>query len=159
MFGRKKAYADLAQQDDEEVVLVEAKPAASSEPTAAKELPAPPPAGLRKLPAPREEQVTLLGQGVTLEGKLRFQGRARIEGVFRGTIEQGDQLEVGPQALVEADISVGSLLIQGSVTGNVSARQAVEIQAGGKMRGNIKTPAFQVHRGALFTGHCEMGET
>ncbi|MBM4320135.1 MAG: polymer-forming cytoskeletal protein, partial [Deltaproteobacteria bacterium] len=155
MFGRKKNYQDLDQDDD--VLMIEARAAASAEPAPGRHLAESAAQGVRRLQPPlaQEERVTIIGEGVTMEGKLRFKGRARIEGVFQGTVERGDQLEVGPQAVLEADVFVGSLLIQGCVTGNVVAQEGVEIQAGGKMKGNIKTPAFQVHRGALFTGHCE----
>ncbi len=111
----------------------------------------------RALPAARTGNTTI-GPGVDLEGTLRFKGVARVDGTFKGKVEAGERLEVGPQGEVAAQMDLETLLIEGTVSGNVDASGSVEILAGGRMKGDIRTPAFQVHRGALFTGHCDMGE-
>lgn len=111
----------------------------------------------RALP-PASSGSTTIGPGVEFEGTLRFTGVARVDGLFKGKVESGERLEVGPKGEVAAQVSVETLRIEGAVSGNIDASGNVEILAGGRMRGDIRTPAFQVHRGALFTGHCDMGE-
>ncbi len=101
---------------------------------------------------------TMVGPGVTMEGKLRFSGLARIDGRFQGKIDAGGRLVVGTSGEVQADVLVDTLVLEGKIVGNVVASDGVEILSGGQMRGDIKTTAIQVHRGALFNGHCEMGE-
>jgi len=158
MSGRKKGQLqDLLDSVEPPVIdaqTVTPPPAEGSRPRPLPEAAAPP----RLLPPAGRDEGTLVGQGVTLEGTLRFRSRARIDGVFHGKIAAGARLEVGADADVEATVAVDTLLIQGRISGDVDARESVEIEAGGRMKGDIRTPAFQVHRGAFFNGHCEMGE-
>ncbi len=100
---------------------------------------------------------TRIGESVTLEGKLKVRGDARIDGVVRGRIESAGTLEVGPDADLAAEVHAGALILHGSVEGNVTARQRVVIHQDGELRGDLRTPALQVDSGALFFGHCDMG--
>lgn len=100
---------------------------------------------------------TRVGQGVSLEGTLRFTGDAAIEGEVRGRIEAAGTLEVARGASVAADVAVGRLVLFGVARGNVTATGSVEIHPSGQLRGDLSTPALTVHPGALFQGRCDMG--
>jgi cytoskeletal protein CcmA (bactofilin family) len=43
------------------------------------------------------------------------------------------------------------------VTGDVTARQKLELRAGSKVTGNIRAPRVVVEEGAHFEGQCSMG--
>lgn len=101
-------------------------------------------------------QMTLLNQGSEFEGKLTFEGEVHIGGRFTGEIFSKDSLHVEQGARVHAEITVGSLIIFGEVTGNIKASQLVELKANAKVKGNIETPTFTIERGALFEGACKM---
>ncbi len=100
---------------------------------------------------------TILGPESKFQGTLSFEGTVRIDGHFKGDINTGDVLVVGPGAKVEAEIHVGSIVVNGEVSGNIIASNAVEIHAPGKVRGNISTPALVIDRGVIFEGSCKMG--
>ena len=51
---------------------------------------------------------------------------------------------------------MGSIVIQGTVRGNITAKRSVEIHSPGRVRGNINTPSLFVERGVFFDGHCQM---
>ncbi len=99
---------------------------------------------------------TILGPESSFEGKLAFEGTVRIDGNFKGHISTDNVLVVGPGAHVEANIEVGSIVINGEVTGDVTAKQVVEIHAPGKLRGNIATPQLMIAKGVMFEGACKM---
>ncbi|HEX7597184.1 MAG TPA: polymer-forming cytoskeletal protein [Polyangia bacterium] len=99
---------------------------------------------------------TLLGRGSEFEGKLSFEGTVRVDGKLSGEIFTEDVLIVGEGAEVNADISVGSIIIQGTVRGNIVAKRGVEIHTPGRVRGNINTPSLMVEKGVLFDGQCQM---
>lgn len=50
----------------------------------------------------------LLGPGTRFEGTLAFEGRVRLEGELRGRIVGEDVLVVGPSAVIEAELEVGT---------------------------------------------------
>jgi cytoskeletal protein CcmA (bactofilin family) len=99
---------------------------------------------------------TILGPESRFQGTLSFEGTVRIDGNFKGDINTGDVLVVGQGALVEAEIKCGSIVINGEVRGNITAKTAVEIHAPGKVRGNIATPVLVIDRGVIFEGAAKM---
>src|SRR5688572_11834266 len=101
---------------------------------------------------------TILGREAKFNGKLTFEGAVRIDGNFEGEIFTEDLLLVGPGAELKAQINVGSIIINGSVEGDVTATVSVEIKAPGRLRGNVVTPALIIEKGVIFDGTCRMSE-
>jgi|GEM_PF-895283 len=98
----------------------------------------------------------ILGKGCRFEGKLTFHGKVRIDGAFAGQIVSSDTLVIGAGADVTAEIDVGSLVLQGKLTGNVRATEAIELKQPAEMRGNLEAPALQIDRGVAFEGMSKM---
>ena len=71
------------------------------------------------------EITTLLGRGATFEGKLTFEGTVRIDGRFRGEVFSDDVLVIGEGAIVEAEIDIGEVIVQGTVVGNIKAKRSI----------------------------------
>ncbi len=95
-------------------------------------------------------------KGALHEGKLTFEGTVRIDGKFTGTIVTADVLVVGEGAKISAEISCGTIIIHGDVTGNIRAKNAVELHHPAKMRGNVETPSLMVEKGVIFEGQTKM---
>jgi cytoskeletal protein CcmA (bactofilin family) len=102
------------------------------------------------------EITTLLGRGAAFEGKLTFEGTVRIDGRFRGEVFSDDVLVIGEGALVEAEIDIGEVIIQGTVVGNIKAKRSIEIHAPGRVKGDIHTPSLQIDKGVIFEGRSFM---
>ena len=102
------------------------------------------------------EITTLLGRGAAFEGKLTFEGTVRIDGRFRGEVFSDDVLVIGEGALVEAEIDIGEVIIQGTVVGNIKAKRSIEIHAPGRVKGDIHTPSLQIDKGVMFEGRSFM---
>lgn len=98
----------------------------------------------------------LLGAGAEFEGKLTFAGTVRIDAKFKGTIVTNDVLVVGEHARIEADITCGTVIVYGEVTGNIRAKEGVELHAPAKVRGDVETPSFSLEKGVLFQGATSM---
>jgi len=102
------------------------------------------------------EVTTLLGRGSEFEGKLSFEGTVRVDGKLSGEIFTEDTLIVGEGAEVNAEISVGAIIIEGTVHGNIHAKRSVEIHTPARVRGNISTPSLSIDKGVVFDGQCQM---
>jgi cytoskeletal protein CcmA (bactofilin family) len=102
------------------------------------------------------EITTLLGRGATFEGKLTFEGTVRIDGRFKGEVFSDDVLVIGEGAIVEAEIDIGEVIIQGTVVGNIKAKRSIEIHAPGRVKGDLHTPSLQVDKGVIFEGRSFM---
>jgi cytoskeletal protein CcmA (bactofilin family) len=103
-----------------------------------------------------DEITTILGKGSEFEGKLQFEGTLRIEGVYSGQIMSDSILVVGEGARVNAEIEIGTIIVNGQVQGNIRAKQGVEIRGHGRVTGNLETPALYVEKGVVFEGNCKM---
>lgn len=104
-----------------------------------------------------DEITTILGKGSEFEGKLNFEGTLRIEGVYSGEIISDSVLVVGEGAKVNAEVDIGTIIVNGQVTGNIRAKQGVEIRGSGRVVGNIETPSLYIEKGVVFDGTCKMG--
>lgn len=107
-------------------------------------------------PASAGEITTLLGRGATFEGKLTFEGSVRIDGRFKGEVFSDDTLVIGEGAIVEAQIDVGDVIIQGTVIGNITAKRSIELHAPGRVKGDLHTPQLQIDKGVIFEGRSFM---
>lgn len=98
-----------------------------------------------------------LGAGTRLSGRIAFEGPARIEGEVEGEIHAPDSLFVGESAVLTAQITGGTIVIHGKVTGDITAARRLEIRAPGKVFGNVTTPSLVIEDGVVFEGQCSMG--
>jgi cytoskeletal protein CcmA (bactofilin family) len=98
-----------------------------------------------------------LGDGTSFKGTLTFEGTVRIDGRLEGEVFTKDSLVVGEGALVNATIHAGTVVISGTVQGNITAERKIEIHATGRLFGNISTPSLVVEEGVIFEGSCTMG--
>jgi cytoskeletal protein CcmA (bactofilin family) len=97
-----------------------------------------------------------LDRGASFEGKVSFSGLLRIDGHLRGTAQSDGTLVVGETGTVQADIEVGTLLVRGSVTGAVRAREKVEIAPTGRLEGEVETPVLSVQEGGELQARVSM---
>jgi cytoskeletal protein CcmA (bactofilin family) len=97
-----------------------------------------------------------LGSGCIYEGKLTFEGRVRIDGKFTGEIFSNDTLEIGPDAELEAEIDVATVVIAGRINGNVTARGRCDLRAPAVVIGNITSPIITMDEGVRFDGEMRM---
>ena len=98
----------------------------------------------------------LLGRGSEFDGKLVFQGAVRIDGKFTGAITTDDDLIIGDGAQVTAEITCGSIVVHGEVSGNIRATNAVELRQPAHVRGEITTPSLAIEKGVIFEGESKM---
>jgi cytoskeletal protein CcmA (bactofilin family) len=100
---------------------------------------------------------TLLGAGTSVEGTLEFRDTIRLDGQVRGkVISPSGTLIVGEKALLEAEVSVGTAIIKGTVNGRVEAHDRVEIYAPARINGDVVTPSIAIDAGVVFNGQCTM---
>lgn len=102
------------------------------------------------------EVVGYIGKGMMMEGKLSFDSTVRVDGGFKGEISASGTLIVGEGALVEAEVKADTVIVTGEVKGAVEASRRVELQAPGKIIGDVTTPNLIIGDGGIFEGNCAM---
>ncbi len=104
------------------------------------------------------EIVGVICKGMHIEGRMSFEGTARIDGSFKGEILSDGTLLVGEGARVEGEVSVGDIVVSGEVHGTIAAKEKVELRAPARVHGDIRTPTLIISEGVLFDGNCIMTE-
>ena len=106
-----------------------------------------------------ERRVTAwIGQGVVVEGRITSTQDLRIDGKVEGTIELGNHgLILGASAAVKANLVARSIVISGTVIGNVTATDRLDLQATGSVEGDIRSPRLVVADGATINGKVDTG--
>lgn len=105
-----------------------------------------------------DEILSILGEGVELQGELCFAHGIRVDGIVRGKIRSESCLVIGPKGSVQAEVNIRKILINGEFRGSVHASDRVEIHKEGKVFGDLYTPCLIIEAGAHFEGKCNMNE-
>jgi cytoskeletal protein CcmA (bactofilin family) len=99
---------------------------------------------------------SLVSRGVSIEGDIQGAENAQIEGHIKGSIRLDGDIIIGSGAVVEADVEGNNIIIKGTVIGNVTAREHLEIQSTGKMNGDITARSIDFKDGSSFEGRSQM---
>ena len=96
---------------------------------------------------------TIIGSNITIEGDITGNEPLIIEGIVRGTVVVKGAVTVTQDGHVEATVDSQSIEIAGSVQGNVSAADKIDIKAGGRLVGDVRAPRVLIADGAAFKGN------
>ena len=100
---------------------------------------------------------TQLGRSLVVKGDVSGSEDLMIYGQLDGTINvQGHCLTIGPEGKVKAEIQAARVVIHGSVHGNISVRERVEIHKSGHVVGDLLAPGISIEDGAYFKGKIEI---
>jgi cytoskeletal protein CcmA (bactofilin family) len=96
-----------------------------------------------------------IGKGTKISGKLLFRGPVKIEGEAEGEIT-GDEILIAPGAVVTARVAASRVTVAGLLSGEIIARERLELLPTARLKCTINTPNLVLHEGALFDGDCKM---
>jgi len=100
---------------------------------------------------------TVIGPDTQIKGDMTFEGTARILGTFEGSIAAKGELQIAESAKCRAAVEASKVLVDGSVEGNLTGRDRVELTAKARVKGDLVTTRLVVAEGASFVGHCTVG--
>jgi cytoskeletal protein CcmA (bactofilin family) len=96
-----------------------------------------------------------IGKGAKITGKLNFRAPAKIEGEAEGEIT-GEDIVIAQGAIVTARIAASRIVIAGNVSGEIIARERLELLPTARLKCSITTPSLVLNEGAQFEGDCKM---
>ena len=126
-----------------------------SAPRAAVPSPSTAPAPAR-VPAAPGGSPCVIGAKTQFKGEITGSENVVVEGVVEGTIRITGDLRVAVGGVVKATVSAQSVLVAGELVGDCHATQRAEIQASGRLTGNIRAPRVVIVEGATFRGNSDM---
>ena len=107
-------------------------------------------------PAVRGGGACVIGSKTTVKGDLIGDEDLLIEGSVEGQIRITRDLRIGPTGVVKATVQAATVVVSGELVGDCTATGRVEIQASGRLMGNIRAPKIVIAEGAVFRGNSDM---
>jgi len=109
-----------------------------------------------KVSKPVETIDTLIGAGSILQGDLEFTGGLRVDGHIKGHVSAQDSnngtLVLSESGVIEGDVNVPHVVINGTVKGNIASTGHVELQSNANISGDIHYKAVEMELGAVLNG-------
>ncbi|MFN0186663.1 MAG: polymer-forming cytoskeletal protein [Aquabacterium sp.] len=99
---------------------------------------------------------SLVGEGTSLRGEIRFHGGLRVDGEVHGDVlaadGEGSLLVISEKARVHGKVKADHVIINGQVVGPVEARELLELQPKARLTGDVRYELLEMHAGALIDG-------
>ena len=99
---------------------------------------------------------TLIGEGTTIKGDLHFKGGLHIDGKIEGSVTcdaaDGGLLIISDLARVKGEVRAPRIVINGSVEGDLTATEKLELQDKARVNGNIFYKNIEMTMGAQVNG-------
>jgi cytoskeletal protein CcmA (bactofilin family) len=144
---------DWKKRDDPSTPLQPEPAQMPPRPTAA---PAPSPAPVHHEQPRRTERATI-GPSIFIKGDLTGEEDLVIEGRVEGKVDlKQNNVTIGKNGKVRADLFGRVVTIEGEVDGNVFAREQAILRQSGAIRGNITAPRVVLEDGSRFKGSIDM---
>jgi cytoskeletal protein CcmA (bactofilin family) len=99
---------------------------------------------------------SLIGAGTVVRGDVTFTGGLRIDGHVQGNVTAANgeaaTLVVSEQALVDGEVHVSHVVVNGTVNGPVTADEHLELQPKARIVGDVSYRTVEMHVGAMVEG-------
>lgn len=109
---------------------------------------------LKRFKAPKIN--TVIGNETRIEGDLKFTGGLHVDGVIHGNViasgEGNAALILSDQGVVEGDVRVPNIVLNGKVVGDVYSSERVELASNAKVTGTLYYKLLEMAIGAAVNG-------
>ncbi len=102
---------------------------------------------------------SVISAEVEIHGTIKTSGSIQIDGRVEGEIiSQGDVI-LGKSGVVKGNLVVNSVSVAGTIQGNITAKDRIELKSTARLLGDIKAKRLAVEDGVTFVGKSEVNPT
>ncbi|MGO9127169.1 MAG: bactofilin family protein [Terriglobales bacterium] len=106
---------------------------------------------------PKTTEFAHIGKSVIIKGELSGSEDLFVDGVVEGAIElRSNNLVIGPNGQVKANIHAKGVVVQGRLDGDIRASQRAELRKTAVVVGDIFTQRVAIEEGAYFKGKVDL---
>jgi cytoskeletal protein CcmA (bactofilin family) len=102
------------------------------------------------------QRTSVLGPTLRFKGELHADEELLIRGRIEGTITHSQRITVCGEGVVKASIRAQTIVVEGTVEGDLSAEKAIQIKDTARLKGNVSAPSVSIVEGANFNGGVAM---
>jgi cytoskeletal protein CcmA (bactofilin family) len=100
---------------------------------------------------------TLVGQKAVFKGDLEFSGGLRVDGQIKGNViatdDSNSTVVISESGIIEGNITVPHVIINGTINGNIKSGGRVELQSKSRINGDVHYKAVEMELGASINGN------
>jgi len=98
-----------------------------------------------------------IGKSVIIKGELSGSEDLFVDGVVDGKVElEGNNLVIGPNGRVHANVNAKGVVVQGKLEGNIHATERAQLRSSAVVQGDIFTQHIAIEDGAYFKGKVDI---
>jgi cytoskeletal protein CcmA (bactofilin family) len=108
---------------------------------------------------PKTAEFAHIGKSLVVKGELTGSEDLYIDGQVEGSIDlQGNNLTVGPNGQIRANVNAKGVIVQGKLEGNINATERVDFRKSAIAVGDVITQRVAIEDGAYFKGKVDIGK-
>jgi cytoskeletal protein CcmA (bactofilin family) len=100
---------------------------------------------------------TIIGAGTVINGNVESNSDIRIDGVLIGDITAKAKILIGPNGVVNGNVSGIQADVSGKITGKIKVEELLQLRDKANVQGDIYAGKLQIEPTATFNGQCHMG--
>lgn len=101
---------------------------------------------------------SIIGRTTKVRGRVTGAVDLHVEGFVDGEIVVSGDVTVDTHGLVGASVQGRRLVVRGAVKGDLLGEEAVVLEDGARVVGDVRAPRVAIAAGALVRGYVETGE-
>lgn len=102
---------------------------------------------------------TIIGPSIKVEGNFVGQGNIIVDGAVVGTLKTTEDIRVGSEAQIEADVEGRNMHVAGTIKGNLKIGGKLELTSSATVTGDVEAEVLSMEAGATFVGHLTVGKS
>ena len=99
---------------------------------------------------------SIIAADVEITGTIKTASAIRIDGKLDGELNCAADAVIGKKAVIKGNLSVNSVIVEGNVQGNITAKDKIDMKASAKVNGDISSKRLAVEDGVTFIGRSEV---
>lgn len=99
---------------------------------------------------------TVIGSTIVIDGEITGDEDLIILGTVKGRIGLRENILVESGGVVEASVETATIVVNGSVTGDINATDRIDLRTESHVIGDVRAPRILIADGASFKGNVDM---
>ena len=102
---------------------------------------------------------SVISSEVEIIGTVKTSGSIQIEGRVEGEVLSEGDVYIGKSGSLKGNLLVNSVSVAGTIQGNITAKDRIELKSTARLLGDIKAKRLAVEDGVTFVGKSEVNPT
>ena len=102
------------------------------------------------------DEVSILSNGVSINGKITSNGNVRIDGKVVGDVNIKGNLTLGTSGNIKGEIVAKNVSVSGQVEGTLKVEDKLTLESTSVIKGDIIAKVLIIEEGAKFDGKSSM---